>query len=392
MKCNLNALLIIICLTSCQFQRKDKMEQIYSIDPKSLKCMTILPDSTKKVPLCNRFMEGGMDFNHADFIRSEPRMLIDAINALKNCGFKFPDENFFKRKVNEVFKMKIDDYNDNILALRYDLMPEIAVNGDNFILLFNGNKGSGDSVDLRNICHYNNLIFYEETKEIAWFKMNSPSFINDLVIEYGYTGNKDFLNYAFSKLDFLNENSLVDLMFDLVLEENKEFLCFRYDMMDKIVELNPPDGFTLLTSLIDLMIKNPEEYDNPEKAVAYIMDASCKAGVWGNAGFVYDMYPEWRKKLQEKNYYNLKNLTEYSEKFYDEDKQRQHKVGWEEAIINDPDGYINIHKDPNAKSEVIFKIYKDQTFLVFVVDNKDWWSVDYKSQRGYIHKSRVSLK
>ena len=61
------------------------------------------------------------------------------------------------------------------------------------------------------------------------------------------------------------------------------------------------------------------------------------------------------------------------------------------AVINDPDGYANVRKAPDAKSEVVFKIEKDELFLCDAT--KDQWFIakDFFGNQGFIHKSRVFL-
>lgn len=61
------------------------------------------------------------------------------------------------------------------------------------------------------------------------------------------------------------------------------------------------------------------------------------------------------------------------------------------AVINDSDGYTNVRKAPDAKSEVVFKTEKDELFLCEAT--KDQWleAKDFFGNQGFIHKSRVLL-
>ena len=65
------------------------------------------------------------------------------------------------------------------------------------------------------------------------------------------------------------------------------------------------------------------------------------------------------------------------------------------AVINDPDGYTNVRKAPNAKSEVVFKIEKDEPLdeLFLCEPTKGQWfkAKDFFGNQGFIHKSRVFL-
>ena len=65
------------------------------------------------------------------------------------------------------------------------------------------------------------------------------------------------------------------------------------------------------------------------------------------------------------------------------------------AVINDPDGYTNVRKAPDAKSEVVFKIEKDEPLdeLFLCEPTKGQWfkAKDFFGNQGFIHKSRVFL-
>ena len=62
------------------------------------------------------------------------------------------------------------------------------------------------------------------------------------------------------------------------------------------------------------------------------------------------------------------------------------------AIINDPDGYVNIRKEPNVKSEIVAKIKLNELFFYTLMPKTDWYPVYYDDDGpciGYIHKSRI---
>jgi len=71
----------------------------------------------------------------------------------------------------------------------------------------------------------------------------------------------------------------------------------------------------------------------------------------------------------------------------------QEIVGGQEAIINDEDGYTNVRSSPNTSSEILYKIYDNETFYVDPVLNENWYKVIASENRpsGWIHKSRVKI-
>lgn len=59
------------------------------------------------------------------------------------------------------------------------------------------------------------------------------------------------------------------------------------------------------------------------------------------------------------------------------------------GVINDPDGYTNIRKTNNAKSEIIGKVVEGELFTYWET-NDNWYIVQtVKGVKGYAHKSRI---
>ena len=62
------------------------------------------------------------------------------------------------------------------------------------------------------------------------------------------------------------------------------------------------------------------------------------------------------------------------------------------AMINDPDGYVNIREKPNAHSKIVRKIKKNELFYFTPISRAEWYPVYLKETSpciGYIHKSRI---
>ncbi len=61
------------------------------------------------------------------------------------------------------------------------------------------------------------------------------------------------------------------------------------------------------------------------------------------------------------------------------------------AVIQDPDGFVNMRAKPDTDSEVVLKIQEDE-FIVCEPAESDWWRVkDFFGNQGYMHKSRIRL-
>ncbi|MGV8091067.1 MAG: SH3 domain-containing protein [Mangrovibacterium sp.] len=61
------------------------------------------------------------------------------------------------------------------------------------------------------------------------------------------------------------------------------------------------------------------------------------------------------------------------------------------AMINYPDGFVNVRADKNSDSEIITTI-KEGNFFLCAPTSDNWWKVDnFRSQTGFVHKSRIRL-
>ncbi|MGF7141562.1 SH3 domain-containing protein [Roseimarinus sediminis] len=61
------------------------------------------------------------------------------------------------------------------------------------------------------------------------------------------------------------------------------------------------------------------------------------------------------------------------------------------AMINDPDGFVNVRADKSTESKVLFKIKENDLFLCEPTA-ENWWKIDnFYSKTGFVHKSRIRL-
>ena len=62
------------------------------------------------------------------------------------------------------------------------------------------------------------------------------------------------------------------------------------------------------------------------------------------------------------------------------------------AIIDDPDGYVNIREKPNGHSTIVRKIEENELFYYTPISKEEWYPVYLEEglpSIGYIHKSRI---
>jgi hypothetical protein len=61
------------------------------------------------------------------------------------------------------------------------------------------------------------------------------------------------------------------------------------------------------------------------------------------------------------------------------------------AMINDPDGFVNVRADKSTESEVLFKV-KENDFFLCEPTADNWWKIDnFYTKTGFVQKSRIQL-
>ena len=60
------------------------------------------------------------------------------------------------------------------------------------------------------------------------------------------------------------------------------------------------------------------------------------------------------------------------------------------AVIDDSDGWSNVREEQTTKSNILFKIFDDQKFII--ITNYGRWSlISFNDKTGYISNSVVKL-
>ncbi len=67
------------------------------------------------------------------------------------------------------------------------------------------------------------------------------------------------------------------------------------------------------------------------------------------------------------------------------------KIVVERKTVNDPDGFVNVRKEPSASSDVLYTLPQGKGVYVYLIEDSNWVEVVrvYDEQRGFIHKSRL---
>jgi hypothetical protein len=139
-------------------------------------------------------------------------------------------------------------------------------------------------------------------------------------------------------------------------EGDKYVGAFKDDMMHGQGTYTTPDGDKYVGEFKDDMYNG--------QGTGTLADGTIKKGLWQNNQFL-------------DNEVSAKN---------EEDTEDQLIIG----EIDDPDGYTNVRKKPSSNSEIIYKIYKGESF--FLSDTSGlWWTVISNNDIGFIHRSRVRI-
>ena len=154
---------------------------------------------------------------------------IDYINKVKTSliknNFKFPDEQTFRKRTLEVFKVNLYDYKNNIIVLRPAMFTEIAIKESRFILIEDEETdGSENAVNENLELYYNSYVFYEDKIAFNWLKSRYKQQLIDLVVQYGYNSDKELVKIVFKNFDFDDSVSFHDLIFTYDVKSKKYIL------------------------------------------------------------------------------------------------------------------------------------------------------------------------
>ncbi|MCG8745295.1 hypothetical protein [Tenacibaculum finnmarkense] len=327
----------------------------------------------------------------------EKSLIPIAEKFLKQCKDFTPlPYNEFRKQVQKVYGIDIDEYSDNIFPMSYRFIPNIILKEQRIVI---------DEMmiedDTKNyFCDYNNLVFYEDQKMIHKFKNKWKGDLKKLVKYYGYHGNKMILSSAFSQIDFYSHVDVPDLLFDLEkIEKTDKFRrVLRQELFKKVYEYT--DGDFPIETYMEDMILDSISYKEPDKTLAFIMNTAIDRDLpkWGLPEYIYDRFPEYLEKMKIVDYYGFERLKDYSIKVYGQTPKNDGnpKPIYKKAIINDADGYTNVR---NWKGKIVFKIEDGEKFMVskegknLIGDSykEGWWFVRFKGNEGWVHSSRVTI-
>ncbi|MDR2238725.1 MAG: SH3 domain-containing protein [Chryseobacterium sp.] len=323
-----------------------------------------------------------------------PDIIEYGAGTLAGFKYKFPDYTLFSKRISEVYQVNIDEYINSIIALRMSDFPEIAIKKKSYVLIQDSDTEAKYAISPDILYHYNQYIFYKDHTALKILKMRDPYLVKDLVLYYGYNEDKDLVDFALKGFDFSNATSFHELIFGRRNKDQQfilrkgiindiEQIIYKGKTKELLSEVKEGNGYDSLGEILNMMYKNPLDYAECEKNIAFLLEKSLNVGDIGDVQSFINKNKSFINKLEHNNFYDNERLKAFCENL------EIFNGPSEDKTINDPDGYTNLRKDKNTSSEVLQKVKSGESVKV-LDQNGDWWLVETKDgQQGYIHKSRI---
>lgn len=320
--------------------------------------------------------------------------------SLKNFNYKFPDYDLFTKKIQTVFGININDYNNTIIALRISDFPEIALKQNKYILIQDSDSENKYSINSEVLYHFNKYIFYDDLTSLNILKLKDPYLLKDLVTYYGYNTDKNLMSFVFKDFDFENNVSFHELLFGRK-NQNKQYvlrkgivndieqIIYGGKTKDILSETKEGKGYDSISNILETMYNNPNEYNNYLENIAFLCDKALNVGYLGDVQSFIHKNKKILESFKKNNYFGNERLKIFSENLNVIDKTEEKASNF---YINDPDGYTNLRKDKSTSSEILQKVKTGEQIEV-LNDTGDWFLIKTKEgKEGYIHKNRLESK
>lgn len=322
----------------------------------------------------------------------EQNMLNNKIEILKNNNFEFPEDNLFKERIKLVFGVNIDSVFSNEFYL--EIKPIIPDAPDFYPTVYKKEKylDTDNFTNDLSFVSFNKYVFYEDKMAFNYLKFNDNYYLYMLVQDYGYYNN-ELLEYIFKEIKNDLETPFAYSVFfgRIGIHGNWEL---RKEIFQKYIN-QYPDVNISATSFIAPIIEEKNPYEgNREYDVAFILnlliERNQKKDIYpvGEVDYLFIKYPNFLKHLKNNNYYSFPKLKSYSENQSDSDNS-DNPI---EYYIQDPDGFTNLRKEKNSKSEIVQQIKNGEKVEVLNEEGKWWLIKTQKEKQGYVYYDRVKVK
>lgn len=227
--------------------------------------------------------------------------------------------------------------------------------------------------------------------ELQKFELLSRIQLNKRKFRYQSVEARD-MGLFWLLFEFRNVESICFILCKRYNEEGKKA---RFTLTDKILtpNLNNIDSFGVFNACeynerTDDLIFGIYSYEGTREEIQYFTNIKKAFQANTESGFISEV-DEKSVRCYNRAYWDYMHDDETIPKWYHRGFSGE---------INDPDGYTNVRRRPNIKSEIVHKFYQGEEFVFFEDNKYDWWMVYYMSNeynklvQGFIHKSRVNKK
>lgn len=248
---------------------------------------------------------------------------VEIINSaklmLESKKFQFPTNGNFDKKIQEVFGFQLSEYKNSIFVLEPSMFPEVAIRKHNFVLIQDSDLDTSDFLNPDLLYHYNAYVFYKSQDSFLWLEKNDPEILNNLVIHYGYTGDKKLVENVLKNYDFESLSGMEELIFkygDKKKELKKEIFVELENFVENkksmsSLNLTKQNVYSQFGKIIDKIAEHPNEYLDSDNMIAYLFEKELRVGINLDLKTYILNNQNFAVLLEENNYYDLPKLKEY---------------------------------------------------------------------------------
>lgn len=252
----------------------------------------------------------------------------------------------------------------------------------------------------KSVVNLNKILYQNDLTSILTTIHNDVDLAQDIVILFNYEKNEILLKKVCDNINDLEDysnNFVLSIVF-----YNKDYTIRKklLTYLSKNQELISHITFYLADNKKEIMRKNKLHSKNIDEAIAFLLNIGIQGREnddiytstdpsYGLLNNIFISYPNLIEEFGKNDYFGYSSLKYFTKVFQTEQEHRNESNFIEVYTIQDPDGFTNLRKEKNAKSEVLQKI-KTGVQIEVLDKTGDWFLVKTKEGKtGYVHKSRI---
>ena len=297
-------IIISICISSCKDKGNNK-EKTVSIT---------VPDD----------IIAGAGVTKANHDTVSAAIIDYGFKSLQRLNYKFPEGVIFQKRIKEVYGIDITKFQNRIIPLRIDDFPETVIKNYNYLLVQDSDASNDYYINEEVLKLYNQYIITNNKSSLNLLKVKDPYLLKDLVVYYGYNGDKDLVKFVFKDFAFGNATDFHSLIFSKKNSNNQfvlrksllddiENIVYSGKTQELLAEAREGKGYDSLGDILEMIVKNPGEYDSSNQTLSFLCEKSLNVGDLGTVQLFLQKHQVIKDKLTKENYYNFERLKMFSE-------------------------------------------------------------------------------